>query len=246
MKAPMTELSLNFDGPKMWRSGAKTAVVGACMIFGNEGARRYIDPGLLLAIKLGKPPIQDFAGWDFSNPWPSTTGFVPHQNSPRAAVSGYEHSLILSDVGLDWVAYVTLFGAFRMSVWLGPRSGLPPVGVAINPRATCLERFDVSFEAPQTYRRRNQNSYKEEYREVWAGMTAGIERALATWHAEAEAEHRRSVIEDLMEQLRRSDPDLVQQEKIISAWALKIAALERGEAWEEELEVSALDGGAHI
>ena len=42
-KAPEVKLSFKFDGPKVWRSVAKTAVAGFVVMYGNGMARRHID-----------------------------------------------------------------------------------------------------------------------------------------------------------------------------------------------------------
>ena len=152
-KVPLVARSLSFDGPKVWRSVAKTAAVGFVVMFGNEKARQFVSDDLRAAIRRGTPDIAEFAGWDFANEWPTFAVVKPHPKTPEAKLSGFEHSAVIADVGEYSVAYVILFGQWRFSVRLGPATKLPTRGLALNPRSTKPARFILSAHAPESLTR---------------------------------------------------------------------------------------------
>lgn len=240
-KAPRGESTINFDGPKTWRAIAKTAATGACVLFGNQSARARINPQLLSAIKTGSPNIGQYSGWDFVNPWPAVTSYRPHASTPGAELSGFEHSLLLVDVGDRWIAYVQLFGAFRLSACLGSRSGLPPKGMALNPRAFVPERFELTVDAPATYQPRHEASFREEQSTTLRGIEQSFTGILAAWEREAAHAHVDNLSKELAQLLREAPADDDSQTKVISKWTKRIAQLERGDKWEEELDIFLID-----
>jgi hypothetical protein len=123
-KALPTEVTMNFGGAKIPRSLARTAATGACVLFGNSVARAHLDPALLSSIKTGAPHIEDHAGWDYANDWPAVVSVTPHGRT-TGELGSFEHSLMVLDVGDDWVGYVRLFGAFQFSVRLALLRQLP-------------------------------------------------------------------------------------------------------------------------
>jgi hypothetical protein len=239
-KAPITEFNIEFDGPKSWRAIAKTAVIGAVVLFGNEVARVHSSPELLASIRVGVPAIEDHAGWDYVNPWPKTTATVAHRTTPRANLSGFEHSLVLTDIGSDWIGYVTLFGAFRFSVRMGGRSGLAPKGLALNPRAFRQERFELQVDAPTTYKRRSELSAREEHPATRSGVSDSFKAILRAWQDEAARTHFEEQSKELADQIMAAGDDEAAYTKAIAAWTRRIAALEGGDTWEQDLDTDLL------
>jgi len=88
-KVPPVHFSLSFNGPKVWRCVAKTAVVGFVVLYGNEQARAFVSEGLRASIRYGTPAIDNFAGWDFTNEWPSLLGLDAYQRTPGVQPSGF-------------------------------------------------------------------------------------------------------------------------------------------------------------
>ncbi|MGD0229958.1 MAG: hypothetical protein ABSC19_06300 [Syntrophorhabdales bacterium] len=161
-KAPQFHLKLSLGKIEGLRSAAKTAVTGLCVLYGNEMARNKVEEDLLHAIHDGDPNIALFAGWDYANEWPRSQSCKPHRSTPNARLSGFEHSLTIGDVEDMCVAYVEFFGGILFSVRPGKKSGVPPKGMAVNPRAVKPERFIVIPEMPQHYCPRRQDSLAKE------------------------------------------------------------------------------------
>ncbi|WP_235880449.1 hypothetical protein [Polyangium aurulentum] len=241
-KVPPIEFRLEFNGNKLWRAVAKSAVVGCCVLYGNEVTRVHADSALLDAIKNGTPDIANFAGWDFVNPWPATLAQKPHEKTPDAVPSGFEHSLLVTDVGADWVAFVELFGAFRFSVRLGGRTNLPPRGVALNPRANRPARLEVTISAPQNYQRRKTDSHQSEFTITSSAMGHAFQKVLSTWHNESTRRYAESMASKLAERIEQANPhDPDAQSKIVAQWAAEVAALEAGDTWAEQMDLTLLD-----
>lgn len=235
-KVPIVRCQSKFDGLKIWRSVAKSAVVGSVVLYGNTQARCVVSEDLRKAIRHGTPAIDNFVGWDFINDWPKVGVVTPHQKTPDAKQSGFEHSLIVANVKDQLVAYVCLFGAWRFSVALGPKSSLPTRGLALNPRATKPARFIIEAEAPSTYVRRAVGVFRDEHANVMAGNQAAFEQALQQWSSEAYAEHVEQLTSELVIDIAQAGKDEVRRSAAIEVFVRKIAAIEHGEKWETELD----------
>lgn len=235
-KAPETRISFSFDGPKVWRTVAKTAVVGFVVLYGNEQARRCISRELRAAIRYGASSIENFAGWDFSNEWPAVHDLTAHPKTPDARPSGFEHSLVIADVDGKSVAYVTLFGGWRFSVLLGPATNLPTRGLAVNPRDIRPARFVLNAQAPAAYAPRQPGSFQSEVNLVWEHNNAAMTRAMQTWSEEAHAEYAEKLTGELMAAIEAARDDPARRQGAIEDFTRKLAVIEHGGSWSTELE----------
>lgn len=186
--APGTNISIRFDGPKVWRSLTKTALTGACVMYGNAATRSFTAPVVREAAQKGTRSIEEFACWDYSNPWPVITSMEPHKRTPDAQRSGFEHYLVIADVTESCVAYISIFSHFRFFVWLGTASGKPPRGLALNPRSAKPSRFDCSVLAPTTYGRHDVGTYVKLFPIIAPQVTKAFEAVLSQWQKESHAQ----------------------------------------------------------
>ncbi|WP_334066253.1 hypothetical protein [Burkholderia cepacia] len=224
-----------FDGTKVWRSIAKTAVVSFVVLYGNEQARRFVSPELRRAVRHGTPTIANFAGWDFANEWPVFVSLEPHPKTPQAQPSGFEHSVVVADVGENSVAYVTLFGGFRFSVVLGTRTHLPVRGVAINPRAPRPARFIVNARAPERYAPRYDGSFASEQAQVQGGIEQAFGYAMRRWQEEAHASYAEELANDLLARIEKAGEGESARTLAINEFAMKLAEVELGSSWSTDL-----------
>jgi HNH endonuclease len=237
-KAPTIKRSFEFDNPKTWRAVAKTAVTSFVVLFGNAQARGSISLDLRNAIRHGSPAIDNFAGWDFSNPWPEIESIVPDPRTLDALPSGFEHSVIIADVGQGCIGYVALFGGWRFSVLLGPRTGLPTRALAANPRSAKPARFLVTAKAPAGYARRHSGSFKLEHSVVMEGVTSAFNRALEQWNSEANTDYAEALAKELGEKVEAAGEDESARAAAIDQFAEKVAAIELGVGWSENLSLT--------
>jgi hypothetical protein len=236
-KAPGVKRTVVFDGPKGWRSVAKTAAVAFVVLYGNEQARRFVSPELRKAIRYGVPPINDFAGWDFTNEWPVTLSLVSHDKTPDARPSDFEHSVIVTDVGPKCVAYITLFGGWRFSVDLGARTNLPDRGLAVNPRSAKAARFVLAVKSATAYAPRSADSFASEHAEVMAGNEAAFERALQKWSDEAHESYAEKMAAELQTELGEAGDDEAKRAAAVETFARKLASIEYGDGWATDLDL---------
>lgn len=234
-KVGQVHRSLSFDGTKVWRSIAKTAVVSFVVLYGNEQARRFVSPELRRAVRHGTPTIANFAGWDFTNEWPAFVSLEPHSKTPQAQPSGFEHSVVIADVGENSVAYVTLFGGFRFSVVLGTRTHLPVRGLAINPRAPRPARFIVNARAPERYAPRYDGSLASEQAQVQGGIQQAFGCAMQKWQEEAHASYAEELANDLLARIEQAGEGEAARTLAINEFAMKLAEVELGSGWSTDL-----------
>ncbi|WP_241696155.1 hypothetical protein [Solimonas terrae] len=240
-KAPETRLRVMFDGPKITRTLAKTALTAACVLYGNAMVRRKADWCLCLAVKSGTPDINDYAGWDYSQGWPTNICWVPAEQCIDKSMSGFEHAVMFSDVGDDWVAYVSLFGDFRFSVRLGKKSGLPPEGLAINPRGTKHSRLSGTFTVSEHFERHWNGRFSAEHATVSAGVTGAFNSVLSRWQAESRSELDEKRDQELGQALSAAGPDPGDIEKATARLLGKWMTIELGDRWEEDLDPVSID-----
>ena len=234
-KVSLVRLCFHFDGTKVWRSVAKTAVVCFVVLYGNEQARRFISTDLRRAIRYGEPPINNFAGWDFTNDWPRVVSLDPHSRTPDAKTSGFEHSVVIADVGQRSVAYVTLFGGWRLSIDLGPKTNLPVRGLATNPRPPKAARFIVAAESPIAYSTKHPGSFAAEHDQVLDGNNAALKRAMQVWNEEARRSYAEDLAAELAASLEATGSDEGKRAAEIESFASKLAAIEFGDGWSTDL-----------
>ncbi|MGU0962803.1 HNH endonuclease [Pseudomonas aeruginosa] len=235
-KVPSIKLSTYFDGNKVWRCIAKTAVVGFVVLYGNERAKAVISPDLLSSIRYGTPPIAQFAGWDYASDWPVIENLKPHKNSQNSVLSGFEHSLVIAEVQERLVAYVELFGGWRFSVNLGPKAGLPLKGLAVNPCSLKPSRFEVDGIPPDSYIPRTEQSYQNEHLEVMAQVKTAFDRIMQKWSTESSAQYVQDLTDELINAVSRAGDDEIKRQKVIDDFAAKLVLVECGEAWETDLD----------
>ncbi|MEK6384091.1 MAG: hypothetical protein V4797_05805 [Paraburkholderia tropica] len=234
-KAGQIRRSLSFDGPKVWRSVAKTAVVSFVVLYGNEQARRFVSLELRQAVRHGTPSIANFAGWDFTNEWPAFISLEPHSKTPQAQRSGFEHSVVIADVGDNSVAYVTLFGGFRFSVVLGARTHLPVRGLAVNPREPRPARFIVNARAPERYEPKHVGSFASEQTQIRDGIVQAFGCAMQTWQGEAHASYAEELANDLFARIEQAGEGDAARTMAINEFARKLAEVEFGSGWSTDL-----------
>ena len=241
-KVPPVDLTMVIRGSSAFRSITKTALTAACVLFGNENVRRHADKGLRNAALQGTPDIMYFAGWDFVNAWPANTRLAPHKSSPAADAlpSGFEHAVFVCDVDDAWIAYVTLFGHFRFSVWLGSASGLPAKGLAVNPRRSAVSRFVVLADSPPKYLRRGGTSMNDEQRSISDGIRMGLTVILTHWQEESQQAWFGQLANELSEAVSAATDDTARQ-AALRKWSEKIARIEFGSGWEDNLDSAVID-----
>ncbi len=242
-KAPGLNFNLSFGSREGFRSAGKSAVTGACVLYGNEMARSMLNPEVNQAIHDGDPDISRFVGWNYVDEWPRPATATPHSKTPYAQRSGFEHSLISGDVGDTWVAYVEFFGGIRFSVNLGRRSGLPPKGLALNPRALKPERFEIIPEMPQSYHKRHPESLREEQGSSLKGLGASMCNILSQWQKDSHRQYYEELTAELVAQLASVGDDATVRQTVLDRWTEKVASVEFGGSWREDLSVTDLDNG---
>ncbi len=240
-KVPSINQRIVFDGPKLWRSVAKMAAIGFVVMFGNENARKFVGADLRTSIKCGRPDIAEFAGWDFVNPWPTVVSVQPHDKTPDATSSGFEHSLIVTDVNGYSVGYISLFRKFRFSIRLGEATDLLPRGLALNPRSLKPERFNLNVVAASTFSPRNAGSFLAEHATITKGVEEAVQFALKAWSEEAQAGRVNDLVTELLSAISDAGQDEIAREAAVRNFSEKVAAVELGSAWITELDKSLVD-----
>lgn len=231
------KLSTNFDGPKVWRCVAKSAVAGFVVLYGNANARNFIAQNVRQSIRYGKPDIQNSTGWDFTNEWPAEITLEPHTKTPDAIASGFEHSIFVTDVREHSVAYNTFFGHWRFSVLLGGATGLQARGLAINPRATKLSRFIVKANIPQAYLPKVPGSHANEFAATSEGNTSAFNEAMKQWQEEAREVRNEQLAKELVAAIEAAGDDETCRVTAITEFARKVVLIEHGGAWEQEMKL---------
>ncbi len=239
-QAPSAQLEISIPGPTIYRSIGKTALTAACILYGNNVVRERSDVNLRAASRTGIPDITSFVGWDYVNEWPRDLTYLAHGDGTEAATSGFEHSVFICEVEADWIAYIGLFGRFRFSVWLGPASGLPSKGIAVNPRAGAGGRMVVRATPPATYHRRSPLSFKDEHQIIMAGIHDAFTSIMSVATAEAQEKWFASLAEDLAMRVTQAQNESSANEAL-SAWSEMVAAIHLGERWEEMLDSTIID-----
>ena len=240
-KVPEVKFSPSFKGAKTLRSVSKTAITAFVVLYGNEAAQRVILSDLRAAVRYAAREIEEFSGWDFTNPWPVVNQTRPHRRSLEATVSGFEHSVVICEVRDCVVAYVELFGNVRFSMRLGPASGVEPKGLAINPRSVKAARFTLSVTPPSAYRLKDKSSFKAEHAANKAGLARAFAAAARTSQDEARSENSQkwaSVLEDMVAD---AGTDENARSAAMRAFAERMAAVEFGSGWQADLNVVSID-----
>lgn len=236
-------LGMQLNNELLCRAVAKIALVASCVFYGNELARSKCSRELRRVSRYGVPGVMDFSGVDFTNPWPTEAKLTPHSNTPAATQSGFEHYVQLCDVKDKFVAYVMLFGGFQFSVVLGPASGLPSRGLAVNPRSAKPSRFEVSFTPPEDYIQKTAASFRTEFAQSQAGVTGALTKALEVWSQEAREDFDSQLSGELQETLTSIGDDEEARKEAITKYAMRLAAHRMGVRWAEEIDLELNDDG---
>lgn len=240
-KAPMVHFKLSLGGQVGLRSAGKTAVIGACVLYGNEKARRLVDPAVIDAIHHGCPDIANFAEWDYANEWPLPIAMRPYKNAPEAQTSGFEHTLVIGDVQDISVAYIEFFGGIRFSIKLGRRSGLTPRGLALNPRAMKSSRFVLTPEMPLQYNERNPASLKAEFDASCKGLNTAFNNIFQQWQSDSHKQYYDELADKLEDRLMSAGDDEAAREAVFRQWTEEVTLIEFGGSWREDLDVADFD-----
>ncbi len=134
------------------------------------------------------------------------------------------------------MGYVTLFGGWRFSVVLGPKTGLPTRGVALNPRSSKPARFVVESDAPTLYVQRRASSFKDEHAKVLCGIQEAFNRTMERWSSESNEEYSAHLYAELTDELALTGDDEAHRAEVIKQFAMKLATIELGQSWEVDLD----------
>jgi hypothetical protein len=239
-KVPGSNLRMTFDGNSAWRSIAKTALTGACVMYGNATARSFTSQDLRRSARWGMPAISEFVCWDYTNSWPQILSTKPHKNTPEAQQSGFEHTLLIADVEDSCVAYISLFGHFRFSVWLGAAASIAARGVSLNPRSMKPSRSECSFTIPKTYKRHAVDSNKNNFSTNSNEIANSVGEALAQWQKESRGQVALDMQQKLADRLANIE-DQDERQKIINEWVAEVTTIEFGGAWIKDIEIESSD-----
>ncbi len=236
-KVPGTHLQMKLELRKICRSLAKTALTAACVVYGNASVRRAADKSLLVSIRQGTPDINDFAGIDYTGEWPSEVRWTSSNEDSDVSPSGFEHSVMFADVGPDWVAYVSIFGDFRFSVRLGDSSGLPPAALALDPRAKKQSRFSGTFVIPNSFMRPVNGRYLAEFDQISQAVNQVMNNILRRWHSDSQTQLDSNRNAELKEAIEACGESRDQINEAIARVLEKWMMIERGERWQEDIEI---------
>ncbi|WP_338570619.1 HNH endonuclease [Erwinia billingiae] len=235
-KPPKIKASFMFDGNKIYRAISKIAVVSYVVLYGNSRTLSDVYPNLRKSILSGIPDIKNYCGWDYTNEYPVILGTSPHENSPDAVQSGFEHRIFITNVNQHLVAYINLFGHFNFSVLLGNVSNIYPKCLTLNPIAGKSSRFHINFTPPKSYIPKNINTMKNESKAIWNGGTIAMNAVLERCHQFTTEEYSKKLSQELMISIQtaNSESDI---DEIIRTFSEKLAHLETGLDWEEEIHL---------
>lgn len=235
-KAPVIRASLNFEGNKIFRAIAKIAVVSYVVLYGNSRARTDIYRSLRHSIRSGEPDITKYCGWDYANDFPTITSSRPHEKTPDAIQCGFEHTIFITNVNHQLVAYIKLFGVFNFSIILGNHANISPKCLCLNPTAGKPSRFNIVYTPPLSYIPKNMDSFKMEHKSVWKKVQLAMNSIIEHSQKLSTQEYIRSLSQELMISVQTASADSEIPE-IIRSFSEKLAHIEDGLAWEEEINI---------
>ncbi|WP_156293338.1 HNH endonuclease [Serratia oryzae] len=226
-KAPIIRAELKFNGNKIFRAIAKIAVVSYIVLYGNLRAISDIYLNLRKSIISGSPDIANYCGWDYINDFPTVLDVQPHEKSPDAVQSGFDHRIFITNVNHHLVAYINLFGGFNFSVLLGNHSAISPKCLALNPTLGKSARFNIKFTPPVSYIPKNINSFKNEHKKVWGEVQSVTSAIVEHCQKLSRDEYIKKLSQDLMISVQTaSDPSDI--DRIVRGFCEKLAHVENG------------------
>lgn len=233
-KVPPVSISLKFEEAKLARSISKTAIAGACVMYGNTWVRASVAETVRAATINAGLDARTSAGWDYTSPWPQNIALTPKHGAASSELAGFEHMLMIGDVDGRLLAYVALFGGFRFTVNLGPAAGAEPRGMAVNPLDN--SRFDVRFDLPLSFRTRTSTTYREEFSLLGASCNAALTAVLEHWNHTARKQRADDLAAELTRAVELAGADDTDRQAAMRAWMEKTATVELGEEWETALQ----------
>lgn len=134
------------------------------------------------------------------------------------------------------VAYVKLFGAFNFSIILGNHSSISPKCLCLNPTAGKSSRFNIAYTSPISYVPKNIDSFKIEHESVWKNVQLAMSSIVERCQSLSTQEYIRSLSQELMISVQTASTESEIPE-IIRSFSEKLAHVENGLAWEEEINI---------
>lgn len=235
-KAPIIRASIKFEGNKIFRAIAKIAVVSYVVLYGNSRARTDIYLPLRESIRNGDPEITKYCGWDYTNDFPTIENLHPHEKTPDAIQCGFEHTIFITNVNHQLVAYIKLFGEFNFSIILGNHSSITPKCLSLNPTAGKSSRFNIVFTPPLSYIPKHIDSFKIEHELVWEKVQIAMSAIVERCQVLSTQEYIKSLSQELMISVQTASIDSEIPE-IIRTFSEKLSHIENGLAWEEEIDI---------
>lgn len=232
---PTFSIPMQFNVQSVARCVAKTAVVAASVIYGNQAANQYIQSGLRLGARSAASDMRPFVAFGYQAPWVRLENLRAHPDTPTAETSGFEHSVALTDVGMRWIAFVEFFGAYRFTVDLGPKSSLPPSALIVNPRAYTRSVLQADVVAPHEYFHPT-SALSEQGIAAASDIRRATLRAFDDCYKSGRAAKAEQLGEDLMDMLDAAGESAEMRDAALAAWATKLATLESGGKWHEAID----------
>lgn len=235
-KAPVIKASIQFEGNKIFRAIAKIAVVSYVVLYGNLRARTDIYQTLRASIINGIPDITRYCGWDYTNDFPAIKSLNPHKRTPDAIQCGFEHSIFITNVNHQLVAYIKLFGEFNFSIILGNHSNITPKCLCLNPTSGKSSRFHIVFTPPISYIPKHINSFKIEHKLVWEKVQLALGAIVERCQNLSTQEYIKGLNQELMISVQNAS-NVSEIPEIIRLFSEKVSHIQNGLPWEEEIYI---------
>ncbi len=220
-----------------YRSLAKTAIVAAVVLFGNEVVREKASADVRSAARYGTGDIRMFVSAALGPDRLVLSNVHPHPKSPDAVLSGFEHSVVFADVSGRWRAFLEFFGGFRFCVDLGEASGLPTRCLMINPRSATHARLEADMDVPpevaEVFDVATQND-----RLISAEFSAALNRVLETCYREGEHRNEQALLGELAVALDAAGDDDEARAQVMARHSQKVATIEAGGIWKEPIDIT--------
>lgn len=219
-----------------YRSVAKTAIVAAVVLFGNEAVRKKASAEVRSAARYGKD-VRQFVGAALAPGWLHFINDRAHPDSPGAVASGFEHSAVFADVDGCWMAYLQFFGGFRFCVHLGVASGLPIRCLMINPRSPVHARLNVDIGIPPTISNAACIAAQHDT-SILAEITTAMSRILEACYAEGAHIQDEIRLKELADALNAAGDDEAARAQVMVKHSRKIATVDAGGIWTEPVDIT--------
>ncbi|MFC1814280.1 hypothetical protein ACFL03_16490, partial [Thermodesulfobacteriota bacterium] len=111
-------------------------------------------------------------------------------------------------------------------------------GLAVNPRSAKNTRFEISTKMPEKISRPFEGMYKSECKEIFSHTTLAMNAIFQQWQTESRTLWEKANLEDLQNSLSQPGLSKDQVEGKVKNWIRKVAKVEFGETWEEDLDAT--------